>query len=242
MSPIGQYNPATGDWVFAPEYVDREDHPPLASFFRDMLEPLARKQLASGRILGRPEVDMYASFTRTVRSEMMERLRPAKPNELLARPKTQNSRAATAFVEGQPAKLIEVDDYAICFPTLGSTTPTVARTQEEVGLHDTITAEYKVINPEQLLILCFTGVKVARAERPGATLRSHSLLVVATRSQEDPSVWVPDEEVITPAEWDVLQSVPAALHAARRRNPHFSPLFGAVTYNNPLSGSALDLN
>ncbi|HEX7963642.1 MAG TPA: hypothetical protein VF466_03550, partial [Candidatus Saccharimonadales bacterium] len=228
--PISQYDPATNAWLFPREYVRAGEERALGEHIAGDLLPFGRQELQwPARRAGELVIDLHHRDTQAVRREMAAVLRHRRAMEWLTRTGVAEQLAVAA---NEPGRLTKTDGFTFCYPTLSATGHHVV-THEPVGVDDQITEHYLALEGATDLTLCYAGVQIELDDKPDFTVRTSRVLDLAHRSEVDPTAWMPNLDVITPQEWeDGLYQLPHMLMQARERNRLFSPLFGAVAYNN----------
>lgn len=228
--PISQYDPAANAWLFPREYVRTGEERMLGEYIAGSLVPFSRQELQwPARLAGQLVVDLHHRDTQAARREMAAVLRPQRAMEWLTRTGVADQLIVAA---NEPGRLVKTDAFTFCYPTLSSTGHHVV-TRESVSIDDQVTEHYLALQDATDLTLCFAGVQIERDSKPGHTMRTSRALNLASRSEIDPTAWVPNLDVITPQEWeDGLYQLPHIFTQAREHNRLFSPLFGAVAYNN----------
>jgi hypothetical protein len=221
-TPFGRYNPATGKWTFAREYVMTEERPAMERLMRVKATGLIQQGNAAMVDGGAPVVDVYHPYTRKVRVEMARLLRPL--GSLLSR---QEVRAAMA----EPgSRVLAADAHTFAYPVM-ATELRPAELVEEVA-DGTITTPVIAVAQYKRFMLAAQDVKVENpTQAPGTSVRDSRSVTLARRSETDPTLWVPNPDVVDPErDWPTLLRVAEGLEAARAANPDFSLLHCAVTY------------
>jgi hypothetical protein len=232
LGQIGQYDPGTDRWRFAPEYVTGPERARLAPYVTNELAPGARR--ISRRLHvgsdgdGELVVDTHHANTRRVRRQIAQQLRPLDVQALLARARPQHEN-------GSSLERLVVDEYAVTYAAIGARIY-VGEEQEAVGVDDTITHEVTHDTGERSLLITSLGVQVDNPGYPGHTARTEMAVEVA-HSDDTRSVWTPNLEVISAAEWEFLAPLPGILQLAEVTYPDFSGYHAAVAHNSRMGGT-----
>lgn len=222
---IGHYDVATQEWLFYPECVTDEERPYLESVMEeraaiehDML--LAESQVPRGTDGRAPGcVDLRTPLTVLARIQTHEVLRETGVAERLIRDRQHWA--------GLPHSIDQATSYYMALtPKLSG--PGVGPNRASASDQERNDPSQYGIDFGQTLSVAYNGVVLRRGE---AVVRGNEYIHIAERSQDDPNVWIPDLEVITPEEWDVLRHVPAMLEGYARMSPDFSTEQCAVVHN-----------
>ncbi|HJQ08825.1 MAG TPA: hypothetical protein VJ836_05090 [Candidatus Saccharimonadales bacterium] len=217
---LGYYDPARTQWILAPEYVDPQHHQPLNALLKEIL-PGVREELLKFGAAGEQIFDLYDVFTEQVRQEMAERLKPLRVRELLEYDSIRQLMEENG--------VLGADDATFCYPSLR---PSMRTSEELSDIEIDDSLEGEDILPAQLLLLCYQGVKTVHPSNPGYSARGKAAIRLAKRSMADPDVWIPNIDLVTFKEWDIVQGIIQSLEAHAVSHPDFSLWHCAVAYNS----------
>ncbi|HSX35261.1 MAG TPA: hypothetical protein VLF62_06490 [Candidatus Saccharimonadales bacterium] len=230
--PIGQYDPARGKWLFPSEYVKSNETPMLERAIKKESVDVLRNIGAAAVEGGHPMVDVYHPFTAKIRKELAAIMRPLTASGFLMRPGVRDGLRADP-----PSTILGMDNYTTVYPLMATRAET--HIDVEVGADEIITEPSISGQSAGILVLHASGVKVNQPEGdPRHTYRDNRAVILAER---DPAtqVLVPNEEIVTPGDMEVLSAVHERLFAAREENPNFSLLFCSVVYGDEYANASI---
>jgi hypothetical protein len=223
--PIGMYDPARSRWSFAPEYVRPVESSVLERQMKKEAESAVAAWHAAAVDVGRTVADLYHPYTQKVRAELAGLMRPLLQAGFLGRP------AAREAMESSASPVVGTDSHTIVYPCLADRF-TAVENVERVGIDDSVTTTDVAKLEADAFVLVATGVKVENMVAPGHTRREVRGVTLANRDR-DTGLFIPNPDVVTPDDWDVLSNVRDRLAHAHVENPDFSLIHCAVTYGKP---------
>lgn len=231
ITPIGQYDPARQDWLFAPEYIRSDEAGRLKQITRLQVPPAVAQINAMRVDSDVPVVDVYHPYTTKVRKQMEQLLRPLRVAKLLARPAVREAMA-------QPdSEVVGADSYTFYYPQIAPVFKT-HELVENVGMDDTITRRVAGDRVGSILVLQASGLVVQNESFPGSSFvyRNTRHVTVASWNRAETG-WKPNSEVVQSNEWPQWQRIATALEQAAVENPDFSLIHCAVVYGDEYFGA-----
>jgi len=205
---IGHYDPAARSWKFYPEFVPAAQQGPLAAAMEANAEVTQSHIAVEAEVRGSGMMDVRHPVTVAAHQEIAAHLSGTGLIEAL--PERRGRRIP---MEGEQFQVDEATS-ATCTIQLG-----VDGRFRDDGEQDRFFE----------LHVTYRGLRAGNTE-DGTVERADFSIKVASRPIEDP-VWQPNEDLVTPEEWDILAGIPDILARYETIDPDFSVRDCAVFRN-----------
>lgn len=212
---IGHYDPVQQNWLLYPEYVKPDERQALTAEIEQQAE-ISHSMLVAEAQSGKPFIDLRHPLTIQARKETAEILTNSKVGSRLIADNSMGSLGNHA----------RSDDFTTCAIAI-TTKLRAPEIGSELYLDELQRADpwHYSVSFSQRLIVAYRGLIL---DADGGTIREDKYIPIASKSTDDKNEWIPNQKLITPAEWDILSHAPKALLEYRCLHPDFSAEHCAV--------------
>jgi hypothetical protein len=220
---IGRYDPAIQRWRIYPEFVPRSEQPVLLRLLRKRGNPGLQQATAAEMDAGANTVDAFHPYTHKIRAELADITKGL--GRFLGRPAVREALSEPG------GRFISADDATFFHPAMASEV-WVGRTVIDEVADGEISVRTAAMYSFNRLTIAVRGFRQQNPRAtPGHVIREQRSVMLARRSDDDPTIWVPNMDIIEPEQdWPTVLRIAETLERAHLTNPDFSLLHCAVAY------------